>query len=90
MQIVNGIDVSMNTKWKRFPEEEPDKYEEVNICTDDGKVKSATYIGNYKWNTYCKVVLWQPLPEVPIELLKKMEIDLPKSEPKLKRGRRKV
>lgn len=43
-------------EWIKVSEKEPDKYEEVIICTETGVVKSATYMGVSKWTTYNKVV----------------------------------
>ena len=74
-------------EWINISKGEPKKYEEVIICTDTGKVKSAIYFGNAKWSTYMPVVLWMSMPEAPVEFLTKNE----ETEPiKKKRGRRKV
>lgn len=71
-------------EWKKITEEEPQKFEEVIICSDTGKVKPATYFGGYKWSTYLQVVLWTPMPEAPAEIGKHN-----KPEQK-KRGRKKA
>lgn len=71
--------------WNKLPEQEPKKYEEVIVALDDGKVKTAIYMGNHKWSTYCNVVLWMPMPESPIDKFVYSE-----DEPvKKKRGRKK-
>ena len=59
----------------------PADYKEVIICTTEGKVKAAIYLGNGTWNTFLQVACWQPLPEAP-ESLKASNVDAPK-----KRGR---
>ena len=74
-------------EWINISEREPKKYEDVIICSDTGKVKSATYFGSLKWSTYLQVVLWMPMPEAPVELVGESN----KTEPlKKKRGRKKV
>ena len=70
--------------WINVKDHPPKPFEEVIICSNLGHVKSAIYMGNGKWNTFCEVVLWQPFPESPI----KPESDEAPVEPvKKKRGR---
>lgn len=78
----------MEYKWKKLqiPDQEPKQYEEVIVCSDEGKVKSAAYLGNGKWSTYLVVALWTEMPKAPIDLLS--GVDGTDSEPK-KRGRKK-
>lgn len=72
--------------WNKLPEQEPKKYEEVIVALDDGKVKTAIYMGNHKWSTYCNVVLWMPMPESPID---KFVYNEDVEPVKKKRGRKK-
>ena len=46
----------------------PKLYQEVIICSDDKRVKAATYLGDGKYNTFLKVVCWQPMPDAPEEI----------------------
>ena len=58
----------------------PEKYQDVIVCTDTGRVKTALHMGNGKFDTYMKVLYWMDMPEAP-----KMEVA---EEPvKKKRGR---
>lgn len=62
----------------------PDQFEEVIICSNLGRVKAATYMGNHKFNTFFDVVCWTSFPEAPIKS------DINTSEVKMaqkKRGR---
>lgn len=73
-------------EWIKVGDKEPDKYQNVLICTDDEIVKAVTYMGAGKWSTYCKVIGWMPYP-APM----KVEPEESKSateQPK-KRGRKK-
>ena len=78
----------MEYKWKKLqiPDQEPKQYEEVIVCSDEGKVKSAAYLGNGKWSTYLVVALWTEMPKAPTDLLSGVE-DV-EAAPK-KRGRKK-
>lgn len=70
--------------WINIKDKQPEPFQEVIICSSDGHVKSAIYMGNGKWNTFCEVVLWQLFPESPI----KSDLDEAPIEPvKKKRGR---
>ena len=63
----------------------PEKFEEVIICSDEGRRKSAIYMGDGKWNTFLRVEWWMPFPDAPKR--KATEVvteDMPK-----KRGRKK-
>lgn len=70
--------------WININDKEPEPFQEVIICSDMGRVKSAIYMGKGKWNTFFNVVLWQPLPESPIKLV---EDEVPVEPVKKKRGR---
>ena len=62
----------------------PEKFEEVIICSDEGKRKSAIYMGDGKWTTFLKVEWWQPFPAAPKRENVTTETEAPK-----KRGRKK-
>ncbi len=66
--------------WIDAKTQPPKVYQEVIICSDEGKVKSATYLGNGKYNTFLNVEWWQPYPEPPKMIV--VETEAPK-----KRGR---
>lgn len=68
--------------WNNAKTQPPEKYQEVIICSDEGKVKSAIYLGDGKYNTFLNVVCWQPMPKAP------ENIEGAEAEPK-KRGRKK-
>ena len=68
--------------WINAKTQPPERYQEVIICSDEGKVKSAIYLGDGKYNTFLNVVYWQPMPEAPDD------IESDTAEPK-KRGRKK-
>ena len=70
-------------EWIDIKTNPPPIYKEVIICSDEGVVKSAVYLGNNKWNTFLNVVFWQHFPEAP-ENLTKDEVSTSK-----KRGRKK-
>lgn len=72
-------------EWIKFSEKEPEKYEEVIVCSDTGIVKSAKYMGGSKWTTYSQVVFWMPMPKAPNDIAKKEETVI--EQPKKKRGR---
>ena len=64
--------------WININDKKPEFYQEVIICSNEGKVKSAIYMGNGKWNTFLVVTHWMPFPsphngavEVTIEAPKK-------------------
>lgn len=70
--------------WISVKDRLPDKFHEVIIATDDGKVKSAMYMYDGKWNTFLNVTHWMEYPEAP-------EVDIVdiEKEPVKKRGRKK-
>lgn len=51
--------------WINISEKYPNPYEEVIICSNEGRVKSAIYVNNGKWNTFLNVVYWMPMPKAP-------------------------
>lgn len=57
-------------EWINAITDPPKTYQEVIVCSDEGIVKSAIYIGNNKWNTFLNIVFWQPFPEAPEDLNK--------------------
>lgn len=70
--------------WIKLSEEQPKKYQEVIICTDQKHIKSAIYIGDGKFSTFTNVVAWS-VPEPP-NWLEDPEVEV--TEPiKKKRGR---
>ena len=73
-------------EWIKVGDKEPDKYQNVLICTDDEIVKAVTYMGAGKWSTYCKVIGWMPYPE-PMKVAPE-ESSVAVEQPK-KRGRKK-
>lgn len=69
--------------WINAKTQLPEKYQEVIICSDEGRVKSAIHLGDGKYNTFLNVAYWQPFPEAP-ENIEDVEVGVPK-----KRGRKK-
>ena len=57
-------------EWIDIKTNPPPIYKEVIVCSDEGIVKSAIYVGNNKWNTFLNVVFWQHFPEAPEDLNK--------------------
>ena len=72
-------------EWINVSDRFPKLYQEVIICSDEGRVKAATYLGNSKWNTFLNVVWWMSLPEAP-EINNNITVE--EEQPK-KRGRKK-
>ena len=68
--------------WININDRYPEKYQEVLIASDDGRVKTAIYMGNGKWSTYLPIVCWAPFPAPPDGL-----VEIPIEAPKKKRGR---
>ena len=68
-------------EWINVNDQMPDKYQEVIICSPEGRVKTAIYMGN-AWSTYVPVVYWMPFPDPPDGLS-----ETPIEAPKKKRGR---
>ena len=66
--------------WINAKEQPPKPYQDIIICSDEGKVKPATYLGNGKYNTFLNVEWWQPYPAPPKTI--ETETEAPK-----KRGR---
>lgn len=54
-------------EWINIKDKLPAPYQEVIICSTDGHVKSAIYMGG-KWNTFLEVAYWMLMPELPDEL----------------------
>lgn len=75
--------------WIKITDKEPKKYQDAIVCSDSGVVKSAIYLGNYKWTTYTNVILWMPMPTAPEEVINKAVEDGVVTQPKKKRGRKK-
>jgi hypothetical protein len=69
-------------EWININDRLPERFQEVIMCSDEGKVKSAVHMGDGKFNTFLQVVYWQPMPKAP-EMNNK-EIDEPV---KKRRGR---
>lgn len=68
--------------WININDKKPDPYQEVIICSDAGRVKSAIYMRDGKWSTFLNVAMWMPMPTPPV-----MNNDNPIEAPKKKRGR---
>lgn len=66
--------------WININDKRPEKYQEVLVCSNEGRVKTAIYMGNEKWSTYVPIVYWQPFPAPPDGL-----VEIPIEEPKKKR-----
>lgn len=72
--------------WIDVKDRLPDQYHEVIIATDDGRVKSAMYMLNGKWNTFLNITHWMEYPDAP----KVDVVDDTEEEPvKKRRGRKK-
>lgn len=71
-------------EWIKISEKEPEKYEDVIVCSDTGIVKSAKYMGGSKWTTYNQVDFWMPMPKAPKDVVKKEETPVVE-QPKKKR-----
>ena len=69
--------------WINVNTKPPEKFEEVIVATDTGKVKSAIYTGNGKFTTYMNVTHWMPMPKAP-EAIEEAEVEEPV---KKRRGR---
>lgn len=72
--------------WINVNDKLPNKYQEVIIATDDGRVKSAMYMTNGKWNTFLNVTHWMEFPEAPEAVV---EAESEEEPVKKKRGRKK-
>lgn len=73
-------------EWFKLSDKEPEKYEDVIVCTDTGNVKSAKYMGGLKWSTYSQVDFWMPMPDAPNDIAEKEEEPVVE-QTKKKRGR---
>ena len=69
--------------WTSVKDRLPEKFKEVIVATEDGRVKSAIYAGGDKWNTFLNITHWMEYPEAPYVVVSDEE------EPIKKRGRRK-
>ena len=56
-------------EWINAKEQPPKPYQEIMICSDEGKVKPATYLGNGKYNTFLNVEWWQEYPAPPATIV---------------------
>lgn len=52
-------------EWIAIRDRFPEKFSEVIVCTNEGRVKSAIYMGDGKFNTFMPIVYWMPMPEAP-------------------------
>ena len=66
--------------WININDKMPEKYQEILVCSNEGRVKAATYMGGGKWSTYLPIVYWAPFPAPPDGL-----VETPIEEPKKKR-----
>ena len=71
--------------WISVRDRLPDKFKEVIVATEEGRVKSAIYAGGDKWNTFLNITHWMEFPEAP-EIVVEDDIE---EEPVKKRGRKK-
>lgn len=70
--------------WININEKQPEKYKEIIVCSSEGRVKAAMYMGDGKFNTFVPVAFWMPFPSAPDNL------EVISTEPlKKKRGRKK-
>ena len=72
-------------EWININDKKPNPYQEVIICSNEGRVKSAIYMRDGKWNTFIPVVYWMPYPNPPVATTNTTEA--PVEAPKKKRGR---
>lgn len=68
--------------WISIKDKQPEPYQEVIIASNEGRVKSAIYIGAGKWNTFLEIAYWMPMPKLP-NGLSVVSVETPKK----KRGR---
>jgi hypothetical protein len=76
-------------EWINIQDKQPDKFSEIIICTNEGRVKSAIYMGNGKFNTFVPVAYWMPFPEPPkpTKTSEDKKEEMPVEPVKKKRGR---
>lgn len=72
--------------WINVNDKLPSQYQEVIAAIDDGRVKSAMYMSNGKWNTFLNVTHWMEYPEAP-EIV--VEAKVEEDPIKKRRGRKK-
>jgi hypothetical protein len=70
--------------WISVKDRLPDKFKEVIVATEGGRVKSAIYAGDDKWNTFLNITHWMEYPEAP-----EVDVVVDVEEPVNKRGRKK-
>lgn len=70
-------------EWIAIRDRLPNKFSEVIVCTNEGRVKSAIYMGDGKFNTFLPIIYWMPMPEAP----KMNDDEEPVEVVKKKRGR---
>jgi len=51
--------------WININDKQPEKYQEIIICSNQGHVKSALHMGDGKFNTFLQVAYWMPYPKAP-------------------------
>ena len=68
--------------WINAKEQPPKPYQDIIICSDEGKVKPATYLGNGKYNTFLNVEWWQPYPAPPQTIITETEVPKKRGRPK--------
>ena len=68
--------------WINIKDKLPEQYKEVIIASNEGRVRSAIYMGNGKWSTFLQVAYWMNYPIAP-DGLEAITVE----EPKKKRGR---
>ena len=74
--------------WTSVKEKLPDVHKEVIVATNEGRVKSAIYMGNGKWNTFLSVTHWMLYPTPPsVTANVVVDASTPVEAPKKKRGR---
>jgi hypothetical protein len=70
--------------WISVKDRLPDKFKEVIVATEGGRVKSVIYAGDDKWNTFLNITHWMEYPEAP-----EVDVVVDVEEPVKKRGRKK-
>jgi hypothetical protein len=73
--------------WISVKDRLPNNFNEVIVATDDGRVKSAVYMSNGKWNTFLNITHWMEYPEAP-EI--DVEIEVEEEQAKKRCGRKKI
>ena len=71
-------------EWISIKDKTPELYKEYIICSNEGYVKTAVYIGDGKWSTYTPVAYWMPMPAPSVKASENTTLEEPV---KKRRGR---